>query len=60
MPTRTTAGVLAETVLLGDVAHKASGKIQYNAEMRHVAGGNNATRYLRRKSARRGGRELPL
>lgn len=52
------SGALAETVLLGNVAYKAGGKIQYDAKTGRVTGGNNASRYLLREYRR--GWELPV
>lgn len=51
------SGALAETVLLGNVAYKAGGKIQYDARLGRVTGPANAEQYLRREYRR--GWELP-
>lgn len=46
------SGALAETVLLGNVAYKAGGKIQYDAKTGRVSGARNAEQYLRREYRR--------
>jgi predicted dehydrogenase len=43
------SGALAETVLLGNVAYRAGGKLQYDARTGRVTGNPNAERYLRRE-----------
>ena len=47
------ASLLAETVLLGNVAYRAGGgKLQYDAKTGRVAGNGNAEQYLRREYRR--------
>ncbi len=46
------SGALAETVLLGNVAYKAGGKLQYDARTGRVSGAPNAEQYLRREYRR--------
>jgi predicted dehydrogenase len=43
------SGALAETVLLGNVAYRAGGKLTYDARTGRVTGNANAERYLRRE-----------
>lgn len=43
------SGALAETVLLGNVAYRAGGKLTYDGRMGRVTGNANAERYLRRE-----------
>ncbi len=43
------SGALAETVLLGNVAYRAGGKLQYDGRTGRVTGNANAERYLRRE-----------
>jgi predicted dehydrogenase len=42
------SGALAETVLLGNVAYRAGGKLQYDAKTGRVTNNANAAQYLRR------------
>ena len=46
------SGALAETVLLGNVAYRAGGKLQYDARTGRVTGNANAEQYLRREYRR--------
>ncbi|MCI0682132.1 MAG: Gfo/Idh/MocA family oxidoreductase [Gemmataceae bacterium] len=46
------SGALTETVLLGNVAYKAGGKVQYDAKTGCVTGARNAEQYLRREYRR--------
>jgi predicted dehydrogenase len=46
------SGALTETVLLGNVAYKAGGKIQYDAKTGRVTGARNAEQYLQREYRR--------
>ena len=43
------SGALAETVLLGNVAYRAGGKLQYHAKTGRVTGNAKAEQYLRRE-----------
>ena len=43
------SGALAETVLLGNVAYRAGGKLTYDGRTGRVTGNANAERYLRRE-----------
>ena len=43
------SGALAETVLLGNVAYRAGGKLTYDGRTGRVTGNANAARYLRRE-----------
>lgn len=43
------SGALAETVLLGNVAYRAGGKISYDGRTGRVTGAPNAERFLRRE-----------
>ncbi len=43
------SGALTETVLLGNVAYRAGGRIQYDAKTGRVTGNANAEQYLRRE-----------
>jgi predicted dehydrogenase len=43
------SGALAETVLLGNVAYRAGGKLQYDAKTGRVTGNAKAEQYLRRE-----------
>jgi hypothetical protein len=43
------SGALAETVLLGNVAYRAGGKLTYDAKTGRVTGNANAAQYLRRE-----------
>lgn len=43
------SGALAETVLLGNVAYRAGGKLTYDGRTGRVTGNPNAERYLRRE-----------
>lgn len=43
------SGALAETVLLGNVAYRAGGKLQYDGRTGRVTGNANAERFLRRE-----------
>ena len=43
------SGALAETVLLGNVAYRAGGKLTYDARTGRITGNANAERYLRRE-----------
>ena len=43
------SGALAETVLLGNVAYRAGGKLPYDGRTGRVTGNANAERYLRRE-----------
>ena len=52
------SGALSETVLLGNVAYKAGGKLQYDARMGRVTGPANAEQYLQREYRR--GWTLPV
>jgi predicted dehydrogenase len=46
------SGALTETVLLGNVAYKAGGKLQYDAKTGRVTGAANAEQHLRREYRR--------
>jgi predicted dehydrogenase len=46
------SGALTETVLLGNVAYRAGGRIQYDATTGQVSGNPNAAQYLRREYRR--------
>lgn len=46
------SGALAETVLLGNVAYRAGGKLTYDGRTGRVTGNENAARYLRREYRR--------
>jgi hypothetical protein len=46
------SGALAETVLLGNVAYKAGGKVQYDAKTGRVSGPSGAEQHLRREYRR--------
>jgi predicted dehydrogenase len=43
------SGALTETVLLGNVAYRAGGKLEYDAKTGRVTGNANAAQYLRRE-----------
>jgi predicted dehydrogenase len=43
------SGALTETVLLGNIAYRAGGKLQYDAKTGRVANNANATQYLQRE-----------
>ena len=43
------SGTLAESVLLGNVAYRAGGKLTYDGRTGRVTGNENAERYLRRE-----------
>jgi predicted dehydrogenase len=43
------SGALTETVLLGNVAYRAGGKLQYDAKTGRVTGNANAAQYLQRE-----------
>jgi predicted dehydrogenase len=43
------SGALTETVLLGNVAYRAGGKLQYDAKTGRITGNAQATQYLRRE-----------
>ncbi len=43
------SGALSETVLLGNVAYRAGGKLQYDAKTGRVTNNANAAQYLRRE-----------
>jgi predicted dehydrogenase len=46
------SGALAETVLLGNVAYRSGGSLQYDARTGQVSGNSNAAQYLRREYRR--------